>query len=70
MHPDFEKADRLSKTVIGAAIEVHKDKGPGLIESVYEWCLTKELELRGLNHTRQESVAIRYKGFTKQEFHI
>lgn len=35
MHPLFEKADALSRTVIGAAIEVHRLKGPGLIESIY-----------------------------------
>jgi hypothetical protein len=37
----------LTHDVIGSAIEVHKDKGPGLLESIYEWSLTKELELRG-----------------------
>ncbi|MEL7338339.1 MAG: GxxExxY protein [Planctomycetota bacterium] len=36
----------MTHDVIGAAIEVHKEKGPGLLESIYEWCLTKELELR------------------------
>ncbi len=35
MHPDYERADRLSGDVIGAAIEVHRLKGPGLIESIY-----------------------------------
>ena len=48
MHPLFEKASALTETIIAAAIEVHRDKGPGLIESIYEWCLTKELELRGV----------------------
>jgi hypothetical protein len=36
MHPLFSKADKLSHTIIGAAIEVHRLKGPGLIESIYE----------------------------------
>jgi PD-(D/E)XK nuclease superfamily len=36
VHPLYEKADKLSSRVIGAAIEVHRDKGPGLIESIYE----------------------------------
>ena len=36
MHPLYGKADRLSAEVIGAAIEVHRNKGPGLIESIYE----------------------------------
>jgi GxxExxY protein len=48
MHPLYEKADRLSREVIGAAIEVHRQKGPGLIESIYERCLLRELELRSI----------------------
>ena len=36
MHPLYRKASELTETVIGAAIEVHKDKGPGLLESIYE----------------------------------
>jgi GxxExxY protein len=58
MHPLFKKASELTKVIIGAAIEVHRDKGPGLIESIYEWCLTKELELRGLPFVSQQIVVI------------
>jgi GxxExxY protein len=47
MHTLFPQASELSHDVIGAAIEVHKDKGPGLLESIYEWCLIMELEMRG-----------------------
>ena len=67
MHPLFEKASGLTETVIGAAIEVHRDKGPGLIESIYEWCLTKEFELRRLTCVSQKIVIIEYKGFTREE---
>jgi GxxExxY protein len=67
MHPLFEKASRLTESVIGAAIEVHRDKGPGLIESIYEWCMTRELELRGLAYVCQRIVVIEYKGFTREE---
>ena len=67
MHPLFEKASGLTESVIGAAIEVHRDKGPGLIESIYEWCLTKEFELRGLQCLNQTIVLINYKGFTREE---
>jgi GxxExxY protein len=67
MHPLFEKASGLTERVIGAAIEVHRDKGPGLIESIYEWCLTKEFELRGLQCLSQTVVLINYKGFTREE---
>jgi len=67
MHPLFERASSLTENVIGAAIEVHRDKGPGLIESIYEWCITKEFELRSLAYVSQKSVEITYKGFIKQE---
>ena len=39
MHPLFSQASGLTHDAIGAAIEVHKDKGPGLLESIYEWCI-------------------------------
>ena len=67
MHPLFEKAAGLTEAIIGAAIEVHRDKGPGLIESIYEWCLTKELELRGFSCANQKMVVIEYKGFIREE---
>jgi len=67
MHPSFRKASNLTEKIIGAAIEVHRDKGPGLIKSIYEWCLTRELELRHLSPINQKTVLICYKGFTKEE---
>jgi GxxExxY protein len=67
MHPLFDKASGLTGNIIGAAIEVHRDKGPGLIESIYEWCLMKELELCGLSFASQKKVVIDYKGFTREE---
>ncbi len=67
MYPLFSKASGLTHEIIAAAIEVHKDKGPGLLESIYEWCLTKELELRGLAVRNQKSVVIRYKGFERED---
>ena len=67
MHPLFQKASGLTETIIAAAIEVHRNKGPGLIESIYEWCLLKELELRRLPCVSQKSVLIDYKGFTREE---
>jgi GxxExxY protein len=53
MHPLYEKADKLSSKVIGVAIEVHRHKGPGLIESIYERCMLRELELRSIPATTQ-----------------
>jgi len=67
MHPSFQRASELTETIIGAAIEVHRHKGPGLIESIYEWCLTKEFELLGLTCVSQKLVMIEYKGFTREE---
>jgi GxxExxY protein len=67
MHPLFEKASALTETILAAAIEVHRTIGAGLIESIYEWCLLKELELRGVLCTNQKIVAIQYKGFKREE---
>ena len=67
MHPLFAEASRLTQIIIGGAIEVHKDKGPGLVESIYEWCLIRELELRHLATINQRLVPISYKGFTRDE---
>lgn len=62
MHPLFERANALTEQIIAAAVEVHRDKGPGLLESIYEWCLMRELDLRGLTTASQKSVRIEYKG--------
>jgi GxxExxY protein len=67
MHPLYPKADRLSHGVIGAAIEVHRRKGPGLIESIYERCLLRELELRSISVTTQKIVRVEYKGLVFDE---
>lgn len=67
MHPLFSQAAATTHDTIGAAIEVHKDKGPGLLESIYEWCLTMELELRRHSVQRQDRVIIRYKQFQREE---
>ena len=61
MHPLFEEADRLSGQVIAAAMDVHQDKGPGLLKSIYEWCLACELSDRGFQVTTQKTMDIRYK---------
>ena len=67
MHPDFEKADLWSGKVIGAAIEVHSLKGPGLLESIYEKCLMRELELRAIPAESQVDVPVEYKGVVFDE---
>ncbi len=54
--------DQLSFEVIGAAIEVHKHLGPGLLESAYHKCLKRELELREINFQSELNIPIEYKG--------
>lgn len=67
MHHLFGQADRLSREVIGAAIEVHRIMGPGLIESIYQKCVLRELELRGVNVVQKQVVQIEYKGLVFNE---
>ena len=54
--------DEITKYIIGAAIEVHKVLGPGLLESAYEACLCEELLAKGLSFIRQHNLEINYKG--------
>ena len=51
----------LSYKIVGCAIEVHKQLGPGLLESVYEKCLKYELELKGFNVVQQVKVPVKYR---------
>jgi GxxExxY protein len=67
VHPLFNRADELSRVAIGAAIEVHRLKGPGLIESIYERCFLREVELRGIRAVNQQLVRIEYKGLIFDE---
>ena len=53
---------RFTEGIIGAAIEVHRELGPGLLESAYEECLCHELTLRGTAFERQVELPIGYKG--------
>ena len=61
MHAKFALADRLSREVIGAAVEVHRIMGAGLLESIYEKCMLRELELRGIRAETQGDVEVKYK---------
>src|SRR6266850_7716942 len=67
MHPLYEKSDDLSREVIGAAIECHRNKGPCLSESIYDRCLMRELELRRIAAVNQRLVRIEYKGLVFDE---
>lgn len=52
----------VSERIIGAAIEVHRHLGPGLLESIYHACLCRELSLRGVAHHTRIPLPIEYKG--------
>jgi GxxExxY protein len=54
--------DGLSREIIGAAIEVHRHLGPGLLESAYEGCLAHEFSQRGFPFERQKTLPVEYKG--------
>ncbi len=54
--------DELTSTIISAAIEVHRTLGPGLLESAYERCLCRELELRVIPFVKQKPIPVEYKG--------
>jgi GxxExxY protein len=56
------KNQALTNQIVGAAIDVHRSLGPGLLESVYEECLCFELGVRGLSFARQLEVPLVYKG--------
>jgi GxxExxY protein len=57
----MRELNEISGQVIGAAIEVHRNLGPGLLESTYETCLAHELEMRGLCTERQKTLPVIYK---------
>ena len=59
--PD-DAVDALARRVIGAAIEVHKEIGPGFLESVYENAMSVELVLRGIPFVQQHPISLTYKG--------
>lgn len=59
---DVTDLNRITEQIIGAAIEVHKAIGPGLLESAYEECLCRELVLRHIPFERQTPLPVEYKG--------
>jgi GxxExxY protein len=60
----YEELNQLTEQIIGAAIEVHRALGPGLLESAYEACMIHELKLRGILVEHQRELPIRYKNLT------
>ncbi|OFY88043.1 MAG: GxxExxY protein [Bacteroidetes bacterium RIFCSPLOWO2_12_FULL_35_15] len=58
-----EEFEKIGKEIIDCCLTVHKEMGPGLLESVYEMCLMKEFELRGIKAKSQVVVPLVYKGY-------
>lgn len=56
------KGNQLTSEIIGSAIEVHRNLGPGLLESTYEECMSFELQIRNLIVKRQHEIPVLYKG--------
>ena len=54
--------EEITERILAAAIEVHRELGPGLLESVYEDCLCRELAFRGIEFERQKELPVIYKG--------
>lgn len=67
---DTSEDDPLTREIIGAAIEVHRFFGPGLLESICEKALTHELQLRQLPVVCQQAVPVRYTGKTLEDFRL
>ncbi|RPH31181.1 MAG: GxxExxY protein [Bacteroidales bacterium] len=66
-----ERYNYLGGQILDASIQVHKELGPGLLESVYQWCLFLELTSRGLSVKQEFSIPVLYKGqVTGKEFRI
>ena len=59
-----KEVTQLSNKIVGCAIEVYKELGPGLLESVYEKCLRRELELSGYTVKQQVNIPVDYKGIS------
>jgi GxxExxY protein len=64
-----EKLNELAKQIVDACFQVHKELGPGLLESAYQYALLKELELRGILAQFQVQVKLFYKGFDTGKYY-
>jgi GxxExxY protein len=67
LHRDFAEANSLTQAIIGAAIEVHRSLGPGLLESAYRECLTREFELRQIAFEKEKPLPLEYKGLKLEQ---
>ena len=60
---EINRYEELAKEIFLASLEVYKIMGPGLLESVYEMCLLRELQLRNISAECQVTISLQYKGF-------
>jgi GxxExxY protein len=67
MWDTLKKAETWSGAVIGAAIEVHRIEGPGLVEGIYKKCFSRECELRQIPYVKELEAKLEYKGFVFEE---
>ena len=58
----MQRLNEITNAIIGAAIEVHKKLGPGLLESAYQECLAREFTLRSINFEKEKPLPVEYKG--------
>lgn len=62
MPKTIAELNQITRQIIGAAIEVHRELGPGLLESSYRRCLCREFELRGIPFEKERPLPVEYKG--------
>jgi len=67
---NLEEINKLTKKIIGCAIEVHRRLGPGLLESIYEKALCIELEHNGFNYERQKTINVTYRNKPQGNYKI
>jgi GxxExxY protein len=68
LHRGFSvETNSLTQAIIGAAIEVHRSLGPGLLESAYRECLTREFELRQIAFEKEKPLPLEYKGLKLEQ---
>ena len=69
-HPAINELNIISKDIIGSAIEVHRELGPGLLEAIYHECLIRELRSRNVKFITNVEVPIVYKNFTLEKKYV
>ena len=66
----MDEINKITEKIIGCAIEVHRNLGPGLLESVYEEAMRVEFDIQGINYQRQVTIPVNYKGRIIGEYRL